>query len=219
MDKEPEINSINENSNEDRFFRGQEKNIDEVFELNPELNEVGSKEKYQEYLETIFPESKVKEILWHGTTGDWYKTESFNKEKRGTSTKNVTNTLGFYFVPDKKISNLFRKGATFTMEKGIVYPEDTNSFPVILDLRTPFTISAEKFKESAEKNEIPEELKDRIGDGIIIEKFKRETEIIVPEFIANNYIVYEPEQIHILGSKFDIEKFREFSSKDKESIS
>lgn len=182
-------------------------------EVQSKLKELEIKEAvtlYSEYLKTIFPESKVQDIVWHGTTGDWYKSEPFSKERITSSTKNVTNTLGFYFVPDIKIANLFRKGAIFNMQQGIVYPENTSSFPVVINLKTPMYISAEEFKAAAEKNEIPEQIKNKPGDGIIIEKFRRETKVVVPEFVANNYIVYEPEQINILGSKMDIEKFKEF---------
>ncbi len=38
-----------------------------IFEQNPELAKIGTKEQYSEYLDNIFPDSKIKEILYHGT--------------------------------------------------------------------------------------------------------------------------------------------------------
>jgi hypothetical protein len=36
-----------------------------VFEQNLELAQIGTKEQYSEYLDTIFPESKIKDIVYH----------------------------------------------------------------------------------------------------------------------------------------------------------
>jgi len=42
--------------------------VDFVFEQNSELEKIGTRKQYSEYLSTIFPNSKVKDILYHGTT-------------------------------------------------------------------------------------------------------------------------------------------------------
>ena len=55
------------------------KGVDFVFEQNPELSQIGTKEEYSQYLETIFPESNIKEIVYHETSGDWFKNEKFSK--------------------------------------------------------------------------------------------------------------------------------------------
>lgn len=43
------------------------KGVDFVFEQNPELAKIGNLVEYSEYLNTIFPDSKIKEILYHGS--------------------------------------------------------------------------------------------------------------------------------------------------------
>ena len=43
-----------------------DEDINFVFEQNPDLARVGTKEQYEKYLKTIFPESKVKDIVYHG---------------------------------------------------------------------------------------------------------------------------------------------------------
>jgi hypothetical protein len=43
------------------------KNVQEIFDLNPELENIGTKEQYLKYMETIFPESKVPDLVYHGT--------------------------------------------------------------------------------------------------------------------------------------------------------
>ena len=42
--------------------------IQQIFEDNPELSQVGTMEQYAAYLDTIFPDSKVKDIVYHFTT-------------------------------------------------------------------------------------------------------------------------------------------------------
>lgn len=38
-----------------------------VFEQNPELSTIGTEEQYSLYVDTIFPDSKFKDIVYHGT--------------------------------------------------------------------------------------------------------------------------------------------------------
>jgi predicted 3-demethylubiquinone-9 3-methyltransferase (glyoxalase superfamily) len=50
--------------------------VADIFEKNPELVFIGTAQEYSNYLDTIFPDSKVKDIVYHGTKG-----EKFNKFK------------------------------------------------------------------------------------------------------------------------------------------
>lgn len=50
--------------------------LDEILASFPELSQVGTKEQYERYLKTIFPDSKVSQICYRGT-GD--ETEYINK--------------------------------------------------------------------------------------------------------------------------------------------
>ena len=65
------------------------KGVDFVFEENPELDNIGTKEQYSKYLDTIFPDSKVKDILYNRSS---QKIEAFDKSK----TKEM-NGNRFYF--------------------------------------------------------------------------------------------------------------------------
>jgi len=179
--------------------------VDFVFEQNPELAKLGTKEDYSKYLKTIFPESKVKNIVYHGTTKSF---EEFDKDKLGTSTKNITNTLGFYFVPNKKVADIFIKGKKFSMKERklkATYPKGAKTYGAILNIRKPELIEGDVFQKYAEQNKLPP-LKS-IGDSIIITP---QTNNILPEFSVKNYAVLEPSQIHLLGSKKDIKEFGKY---------
>lgn len=49
----------------------------EVFELLTEIKNIGDKNQYEEYLSNIFPNSKVKDILYHGSPSERF--EKFTK--------------------------------------------------------------------------------------------------------------------------------------------
>ena len=193
---------------------------------------------YAKYLETIFPESKVKDIVWHGTRGDWYKTEQFNTNLGGTSSNNKENTDGIYFIKYKQAASAFGDKKTI--------------FPAIIDIKNPNIIPLTEFNKSWTSKEKYSQMKS--GDGIIAEQEKSPEEYyrealdkyneaqkdedemsrsffrkpdgpedFHEEQLSTTYVVYDPSQIHILGSKYDIEQFKEFvskseSKKDRQSI-
>ena len=64
------------------------KAIQEVFNNNPELSKVGDVFSYAIYLDTIFPDSKVKDIVYHGTKGEKFNVVDF--------TKNIFKRTAFY---------------------------------------------------------------------------------------------------------------------------
>ena len=45
--------------------------VSEVFKSNPELAAIGTQEQYSQYLNSIFPDSQVKDIVYHGTNKDF----------------------------------------------------------------------------------------------------------------------------------------------------
>ena len=63
---------IASNKNVIDSFKRKMEGIDYVFSQSPELASIGSKSQYLQYLSTIFKTSKVKDIVYHGSS---------NKEK------------------------------------------------------------------------------------------------------------------------------------------
>ncbi len=161
-----------------------EKSIQEVFTLCPELEKIGSGEEYGKYLETIFPESKVKDVVYHGTG-----TSLFGEAGKGFKKKMWDVT---YFTKDYQYANKFakRSGANFGTE-GILYP-------AVLNIATPINLET---VASWHIEKIIDKLQSGENDSVIgIEQGEN----------VESIGVYSPEQIHILGSKSDIEAFKEF---------
>ena len=51
-------------------LNGVKSGVSELFESNSELVKIGSQQQYSKYLDTIFPDSKVKDIVYHGTKNE-----------------------------------------------------------------------------------------------------------------------------------------------------
>ncbi|MFZ4500436.1 MAG: hypothetical protein ACOYMZ_02975 [Minisyncoccia bacterium] len=212
--------------------------VDLLFEIKPELGAIGTKEQYSSYIESIFPASKVKEILWHTSNVDF---EHFDVSKSGSGTYGT----GIYF--DKELRG---EDAPF-------------KYPAVVDLENPLEISHKTFKDKEEldrifdvaydfldvqrelkKEEVSEEEKGNIIIDILfgattqnlseyknnfpsleginsIEEYIRKIKVLTgkdgviqhrdSDFeTVQEYIVFDQSQIHILGSKSDKEKFKEF---------
>lgn len=45
--------------------------IDYLFSINPQLEQIGTRGEYQQYINSIFPDSQVDSVYWHGTDSDF----------------------------------------------------------------------------------------------------------------------------------------------------
>jgi len=165
---------------EQRPFIEVKSGVAELFESNPGLASIGTQEQYSAYLDTIFPDSKVKDIVYHGTSKDFDKFDL--KAEKSTIAEN-----GIFFAPTKnQVLGTYGKKVISAI---------INSNPLISDDRIE-RISDKKKKEILNNG----------YNGYIYSYNKTISS-------ADDIVVFEPEQIHILGSRQDIEGFKEFTSK------
>lgn len=154
-----------------------------VFEENPELAKIGTIEQYLEYLNIIFPDSKIKNIVYHVSPN---KIEKFRDTMFGTyfSYSPVQGTYGN--VVNSALLNI---KSPLTMPKS----EDSVEEKVIYD---------KEYRSYNNPSFSPE--------GYPIYKYDASIESSTVTKEGIQIKVRNPEQIHILGSKEDIEKFKEF---------
>lgn len=165
----------------------QKENIEEIFKSNPGLTKIGTPEQYAQYLQIIFPDSKVKDIVWHGTPEG--RVKEFNKDKQYVS-------KGFFFSDSLEHANKF---ATWKHGEPAIHG-------ILLNIKNPLEetfIPSLDIKET--KPQVVERAKKSGYDSLILDTIDLGVKI-------NEYIVFESGQIHILGSENDLEKFKEFIS-------
>lgn len=156
-----------------------------VFESNTELSTIGTQEQYSQYLDTIYPDSKVKDIIYHGTNEIF---DEFDKSKLKEDNETALSKIGFSFVNSKRIASKY--GNVNFAIINTTNPKEIS----INDIEIPLETRSHYESYYASK------LKNIVEDGAILEFPDGQQE----------YIVFESEQIHILGSKQDIEGFKKY---------
>ena len=180
--------------------------VKEVFNSNPELASIGTAEQYSAYLDSIFPNSKVKDIVYHGT---YKRLESFNKatidERYGT---------GAIFFANLDYAKTF--GDTYSKENvtvnGITGSGESILIPTLINITNPLQVSDVKFLRKRLKPGFvsPGGTKDardilnnnKENDGLIGKDYS--------DIENQTYVVRDADQTHILGSKQDTEAFKKF---------
>jgi hypothetical protein len=69
--------------------------VDFVFEQNHELKQIGTKEQYSEYLDTVFPDSKVKDIVYHGSASTFDEFDNTSKDIKSKAYGTPDNVVFF----------------------------------------------------------------------------------------------------------------------------
>lgn len=168
------------------------------------------KNMYAEYLTTIFPESKVKDILYHGTING--KFDTFNTEG---SIDNIWK-LGA-MAGSLKAANVLRgkeeKPDWVRPEEwdNPPLPEGSFLFQLKFDIKNPYI--SKSLDEAIKLNK--NVLKEKWYDGIIIHWYEIQNNRIKETGYENEYVVFEPKQIHILWSDKDIEQLKEWLKNKK----
>jgi hypothetical protein len=162
--------------------------VEELFKSNKELVSTGSPEEYSKYLDTIFPQSIVRDIVYHGTM------ESLLPKEDGFKGY-VT-----YFSTDKNYASTFG------------FPVNRKIVVAIINVRNPY-------EAPSELADVPEEIHntDKYTNPRIVKRSGTKYDSVVGtdagQREGKTIGVFTPEQIHILGSKKDIEGFRKYMNK------
>jgi len=185
--------------------------VQTVFKENPELAEIGSEEEYSKYIETVFPESKHQEIVYHGTTK-----ENIDQIMSSGFSDNLENKNKWI---EEEVEGGIAEGLFFTTSPEAVaggaldYGEEVIS--AILNVKD---FVPETKRENALAGKPIKDGKDSFWKAasakgnLVKDTFKEHIEYFDgPGLIA----VKSPDQVHVLGSKKDIQGFKEFTSKGK----
>ena len=179
---------------------------------------------YSQYLNSIFPDSKVKDIVYHGT----------NKVAREGILKE-----GFREPIDEELEDMQDSLIWFSKDKNYYYKKEDKtivSIPALVNIKFPNINSHENFLAYGDASGI--KAYSLSGDGLITQEedagdfmMERAAEEYFSEYgkYPDNYnpntssnlvftAVPTAKQIHILGSKQDIEGFKKFTTQSSTSV-
>ncbi len=204
---------------------------------------------YAKYLKTIFPDSKIQDIVWHGSHQEKFK--EFDIEKIGDLDGGFFGK-GFYFSKTKSTAEAYQKSHKTTgsmyatilnLKNPYQWKDNQRNFNYIEFIDLPNTPKGhilintdypegfeqellKKYNEKYQTNitslnstdfEYADELR-RIGIvGTELLKEKGYDGSVAKNPISKEieYVAFNPNQIHILGSQNDLEQFEEFVSKNE----
>jgi len=189
----------------ERFYNSV-KSIDETFENTKALTDVGTKEEYESYVENVFPESKNKTIYYHGSKSQF---DEFNLE-------NISKNSG-----DR---GLFGEGIYLSPDKAVSENYGDKNYKVVVNVKNTFTKTAENFEKLYQKLKhlnIPKHVFDGQALAMITQRKGVSTDEVTQAIkdlgfdSAVNWtelVVFDPKNVHILGSKNDIENFKRYKN-------
>ena len=157
--------------------------VERIYIENPELASIGTPEDYSKYLETIFPDSRVRDIL--------YRQDALDLENFKVSEE----TKGIYASADIKEVDQYR---------GRRKHGESKIYSVMFNIKNPKEYKLRYYSIDTKHTTLTQAISEG-KDGILTTGRDGEKNIEVA--------VVSPEQIMILGSKQDIEKFSKYMSR------
>jgi hypothetical protein len=182
--------------------------IQDLFTDNPILAKIGTPEQYSQYLDTIFPSSNVKDIVYHGTNANDIEGGRLRLSKEGVYGE------GIYVQTKKEFTGTFGSNTlslVINTKKPFPFYDNNGKLNKLwLTIRDKHANTKKFYWADVAKEEFRDEIKKLGYDSIKTEEGGGNT----------YYILFEPEQTHILGSKQDIEEFKKYTEKNiKENMS
>jgi hypothetical protein len=171
------------------------KQLRDIYDNNAELKKAGSFESYMAYIDSIFPESTVKDIVYHGTMP-------------GTATATNANS-GDTNATFPGYVTYFSTARTYAESLGI---KDLVKvvLPAIVNVKNPYYATS-PIADTPRGTQFT-------GPRNIKEDMPQHDAVVgsdAGQTIGNTVAIFNPEQIHVLGSKKDIANFKSFMSGPK----
>ena len=99
--------------------------INDIFKNSPVLYDSGNLLNYNDYLNRLFPNSKIKDILWHGSKDS--NLQKFDVSKIGSNMP-IKGSVGMYLSPLKSTASSYGSGGVYPVLLNTQNPYITNQF-------------------------------------------------------------------------------------------
>lgn len=176
-----------------------------VFQHNPEIEKIGSRQEYIEYIKNVFPDSIFKKVCFHGGRKgiDKFMSPSDPNFRKNKGVNSATKDYGIYFSTDREIAKAYLKGHK---------RQDRQLYSVLVNIKNPIR------NNGFFALHIRKKFNDNIlnPQSITSKDYERLTQAgydsIIWQGEAGEVIVFNPEQIHILGTQEDLDKFKQWKT-------
>lgn len=172
----------------------------DVLKDNPEFGQIGTPFDYSNYIDDIFRDSQLKGIYYHGGPKGIEKFRA-PKDPEFALNKAInsgTKDQGIYFTGDKKLANYYKSSN-----------KNAKVYKVKLNSQNPYYTNdwfAVRIRAALDKDYIyPGSITDRVRYGIL-----KDNDAVVWHGRLGENIVFDPDQIHIMGSKKDAQLFKDY---------
>lgn len=172
----------------------------DVLKDNPEFGQIGTPFDYSNYIDDIFRDSQLKGIYYHGGPKGIEKFRA-PKDPEFALNKAInsgTKDQGIYFTGDKKLANYYKSSS-----------KNTKVYKVKLNSQNPYYTNdwfAVRIRAALDKDYLyPGSITDRVRYGIL-----KDHDAVVWHGRLGENIVFDPDQIHIMGSKKDAQLFNDY---------
>lgn len=172
----------------------------DVLKDNPEFGQIGTPFDYSNYIDDIFRDSQLKGIYYHGGPKGIEKFRA-PKDPEFALNKAInsgTKDQGIYFTGDKKLANYYKSSN-----------KNAKVYKVKLNSQNPYYTNdwfALRIRAALDKDYLyPGSITDRVRYGIL-----KDHDAVVWHGRLGENIVFNPDQIHIMGSKKDAQLFKDY---------
>ncbi|MFC1644467.1 hypothetical protein ACFL08_00395 [Patescibacteria group bacterium] len=158
-------------------------NIDFAFQFKPELEELfgGDRELFQEYLDGIFPDSKVQDVLYHTSGAEKIEKPNVVNYNEGIQ----SDQYGFYM---SDVPNSIYGESIHPVKINVSKGKELDALEIVLFKKGDY-----------------EELGRESVDAVYAAREKGEG-----EYDYSEIVIFEEDNIHVLGSEKDLEMASEF---------
>lgn len=190
----PILNKVSNIAKPYRISKAIDKGVKEnavitAYNRNPATKDIGNLWDYQSYLDNVFPKSKVKDVLWHGSTSK--NLQTISPEYIGTNTP-IKKSVGMYLAPERYTA--------------VGYGTRGDVYPVLLNTENPFI--TDQFFGGISKNGVNVT---KISPEVKSTLLANNDAVIAPK--RGEIAFFNPDNALILGSDVDVAGFRRFMSK------
>ena len=196
------VKNLNQSVNKSNLYRAykvsnaidagvKENPVITAYNRNPATKDLGTLWDYQSYLNKMFPNSKIKDVLWHGSKVR--NLQSFSTDAIGSNAP-IKGSTGMYLAPER-----------YTAAS---YGRNGDVYPVLLNTENPF-VTDQIFGGISKNGVNVTKISPKVKNTMLAQN----DAIIAPK--RGEVAFFNPDNAIVLGSNRDLQGFKSYVFKNK----